>query len=485
MLKGKMFRRQFVISKSKFEYEGFNYLYIGNQLYLSYHQELHIYQGDKGILLGDAFSCTKNDIDLNDNPLLEMKYWAGRWVFICDGRLYLDACGMLGCFYGHDRTGGVVLSSNLEIIKRLTNGRWISNHELVRGEYRGVFDFYPIPFTPIDTVMSLLPSQTYDIFNDKILYRKDINFEESIISDSADILNLFIDGMRNVLLNINKTKSNIWITLTGGVDSRTVLALAYKTKINYKTYTVYRDDIKSWDFKTPLKISKIIHCKHKILPGRRADITDHSRIDDVEEQCGGKTTVGTEVTQYLTGIDVDDPQNSIILWGPGWELCTRYYKPYFKNNCITNDEIIDEYRRVCGNIFEESSVHRKSIVKWLDTFNDYNNYGLDWMERQYWEQREGAWLRYAYQVYDLFDSLRIAPINCQYLLELLISYNHKPEMSEEDVIDKRAEKTIIHMCCPEISKISYGESKSIPHRLLRKCKKIYEKNFGRITKTII
>ena len=32
--------------------------------------------------------------------------WAGRWVLIGDGRLYLDASGLLGCFYGFKETTG-------------------------------------------------------------------------------------------------------------------------------------------------------------------------------------------------------------------------------------------------------------------------------------------------------------------------------------------------------------------------------------------
>ena len=94
--------------------------YIPEVGYLSYSPELPVTSvrsadGNEWHLLGSAL---QTDTD-KESPVRELERatardidamyqsWAGRWALIGDGKLYMDACGLLGCFYGFKAlTGG-------------------------------------------------------------------------------------------------------------------------------------------------------------------------------------------------------------------------------------------------------------------------------------------------------------------------------------------------------------------------------------------
>lgn len=460
---GTIDRRQFVIMNTPYVKEDFINLKLSNGMILSYQKELKITVCDDNVLLGHAFSTEPEAINLKGDMLPEMAKWSGRWVLLTKDKLYLDACGTLGCYYGED-SNGFVISSSLRIISEALNKTWTADYKVKHGDGNGIVDYYPIPYTPYDGIMKLLPSQ-YIEFDSKlhIKFRDNYMINRYCNWTIEDIQNAFIEKMSNVMKNIeHEFPGEVWITLTGGVDSRTNFAIAYHSGIKFKAYTAVRNNVNKYDLKWP----KII-CKKMKIPYFHIDDTkgsDKALEDEFDIHCGGPVTFGTERQQYAANSDVPSEKKAIVLWGTLWALSFECYERYI-NDALTNEEKFDELKRICGSIMEESNIHNKSFKAWLKN-DEENPYKLGWRKRMYWEQRNGAWVSAAQQGIDLFDSVRISPVNSQELFELLFSY---PKQYQRD---KRKQKDIINICCPKIRRITYGEPNNIFYRIIRKLKRM-------------
>ena len=112
----KLHRRQFVIGPSPYRAgEDWQSLSLGDGCVLSYCPELCIARagdatGADWAILGLAIESRADcpdpataiaSVASGEVPGLTAS-WCGRWVLVGVGRLYLDACGLLGCLYGKD-----------------------------------------------------------------------------------------------------------------------------------------------------------------------------------------------------------------------------------------------------------------------------------------------------------------------------------------------------------------------------------------------
>lgn len=462
-------RRQFIIMDKPYVREDFKNIILCNGMVLSYHEDLCIISNEKlGIyLLGMAFSVNKNRIILDENCENEKRYWAGRWVLINKTKLYLDCCGTLGCFY-YNEHGRVIISSSLHLIKNIVKPQLQSNYQIKYGDGYGTFDYYPAPFTIYSNVFKLLPSQNIEIgkkdlkvnINQQYMVKKYNRLSREQIKTKV------IEGLSWEMQNISQVfNDNIWIPLTGGVDSRTNLAVAMYSGIKFHTYTIKRNNTKKSDIYIPEKICKKLGRKNLLLSDLKNEVDDRKRI---YEEHVAHCSVGTEKRQFLANIDVPNAKKSIILWGTVWPSYIKHYHSFFeKGKDIT--ERLKNINEICESILDKSLVHEKSMRAWLEHVEKNPIIGLDWRERLYIEQRVGGWESYAAQGFDLLDSVRISPINCQELIELLLSLDVSSR-------DKSTQVSIIDKCCPKISKIQYGEKRSIIYRLYRKIRRILLKN---------
>ena len=108
-----MHRRQFIIGNEIIERWNFKNIKIENNLSLSYDKDLQIkvIENDcgKSYILGYAFQIDQNrgnpedEIKDVENVLDCIRTWSERYVLIHNGCLYMDACGMLGCFYYNEK----------------------------------------------------------------------------------------------------------------------------------------------------------------------------------------------------------------------------------------------------------------------------------------------------------------------------------------------------------------------------------------------
>ena len=458
-------RRQFIIARTGIRPGEFKQLELPCGYVLSYHPELKVTVANENVLLGHAFSCNEDgNLHLADDPVNEMRNWAGRWVLITKDALYMDACGTLGVYYASNDKSGPYLSSSLHLLSEVLGCSWDADYQIKYGDGNGCMDYYPIPYTPYEGIKKMLPTEFYNFNNGgTVEFRKDtFSTERYATSTESELVALFISGMSSVMTNIEREFSgNIWIPLTGGVDSRCNVALATKAGINFSTFTMHRANTKEWDLSRPKKISKALKKNHLVLDDRGISSPEKEHIFNLH--CGGPLVVGTEKQQFVADQDVPNAENAIILWGTIWEICERNHWKLAEAACVS--ERLVSLEKHATDIVTRSNIHCQSLTAWLQFVEEHPMSSMGWTRRFYYEQRIGAWVSAAHQAFDLFDSVRCVPFNCQKLIEIMLSL-----ISENfpDGDEKRAQKEIIAICCPRIAKIPYGEPKTLAYRVIRK-----------------
>ncbi len=463
-------RRQFILMKRPYEKNGFQTTELKSGFYFSHHEQLNIKVDNDSILLGYAFNVgAKGEVDLLGDPVSKMYQWSGRWILIHNDRLYLDACGTLGCFYTYDKDGSIICSSSLHLMEEvIANCVWCSNQDIQYGSPK-VFDFYPGPSTPVKPIRALLPSQYIVLSEGKIRNREDFDFSRFDNRNKEEIIDEIIEAGKNIFCNIEREfAGNIWIPMTGGVDSRTIFALSVKAGIRFKTYSLLRYNTPKDDLKIPRKLARRIGVEHKQFKILYDESDDNIEMmkKDIIKHCGGKTTAGTEIGQYLGKIDVPNAKDAIVLWGTVWELGARYYYASLKGKTPEmKKEHIEEFLNNMGDgEWKNYNIHEESFAEWIDHIVNNPVKGLNWVDRLYWEQRLGAWLKYSYQMYDMMDSARISPVNCQMILERFFAFDYDYQNRR----NKGAQRDIIEKACPQISDIGYLEKKqALIHRFIK------------------
>lgn len=456
-------RRQFIIMSSAYERTDFYSIEIGNNLILSYHKELRVLVKDNCVLLGEAIPVI-NGIDGNIK-VENTQYWCGRWILIEDNKLYLDANGTLGIYYYVNENSQIYISSSLHLLSKVLNIKWNADYYAESGK-DGIIDYYPIPCTPYSEIKKLLPSQGLTL-EGKVFFRTDYMIPRYQSLSVMELESSFIEGMKTFFKGLqNRYGDEIWISLTGGYDSRVGVAIAKSSGVSFHVYTALRDTLHPYDIIRAKEICRALNIEHETIDDRYRD-TEESRMREsmFDTHCGGHITFGTEKKQVIANSDVPAKKQAVVLWGTLWAVTYKAYANFMDDALSSKDC----YREICkwSDALKNSTVHKESIREWSNWCFSNKIEGMDWRQRLYWEQRNGAWVSAAQQGLDLLDSIRISPINCQYLIELLLSY---PEKYQHD---KKKQGKIVNRCCPELKKIPYGEKRSIRAQLMRKGKNLF------------
>ena len=207
-------------------------------LHLSYHQALPITEtrdrdGGSWWLLGIALQADplkgtpRDEIATAHGHEIEAltSTWSGRWILVGGGVLRTDAGGLFGCFYGRSQDDGQLLvSSSAALIRDQIDAGEIS--PALR--YEMGMDWYPPPASRLRASHRLLPSQILALSDDDrpVLHRSLVGdrFETAYDETLAGLET----SIRTVLGNLAEMGRPLWLALTGGHDSRVLLAALWR-----------------------------------------------------------------------------------------------------------------------------------------------------------------------------------------------------------------------------------------------------------------
>ncbi|PLZ88460.1 hypothetical protein CEN44_15330 [Fischerella muscicola CCMEE 5323] len=440
-------RRQFVIGSEIFRvYDDWHYRQFDTSTWISYCPELRATwttdaDGSTWVILGVAVetqqfrSEPQTEIAQTASADVPNLYasWAGRWVLIGNGQVHMDASGLLGCFYGTTRDGQVWISSSPALLADILSPKADSRQLYYQ---RGLSWFTP-PLSRFVDISRLLPSQVIKLKDGSIQPRPllppinpDLDYQEA--------LELLSQSMITALRRLYQKQSKVWLGLSAGVDSRLVLAMAYRGGINIAPFTRIAARMSVADRILPATLAKKLGYKHIFLHGRNSQA---NRQHLVTEHSAGHVSQGDalpflqSVRDSLEGISVG-----------GW--CMEVGKAMWRNslpNTIDDTEICtQQIAQTYGEPLNSSAI--AGIRQWLEWVKQTPQAHMDWRDRFYIEQRLAGWQSSKEQLYDLSNIQRIPIVNAARTYALMLSIAENRRLNGKYQLDLISQ-AVPHLSC--------------------------------------
>lgn len=438
------YRRQFYIgAQPKIVDTTWQTLALRSGLHLSYSKDLPVQViisdgGAEFVLLGDAvqslpgappvLKCLKS---LFNKESLQQTYasWAGRWVLLADGEVHLDASGLLGCYYKKDGAGVQVASTPAFI----ANTEKPDTFRLLKA---GGAEFYPPPSSGFNGIDKLLPSQVLNLLDGSIQFRNlkitapTLDYDESI----AYLASLLTTALKNIYAESKGKK--LLLALTGGFDSRTLMAALNYCKLPYETVTFHYPNIRPSDAAIPKQLSKICGITHRLIRRNSRNTENWNKFN--VHTCGHSVEVDREYMLHQQ-FDNLDGGNVILLRGGGFEVGRCAYYPWLPAEQLDGAGI--------STIQKGNEIQGKSWDRWLAWVDQTPQVALDWRDRYYIEQRLAGWLSCTEQALDIVNIDRMIPANSTLFFNVMLN------MPEHIRKTKVQMKDLINYLSPELLQV--------------------------------
>ncbi len=330
--------------------------------------------------------------------------WAGRWILIADGRLKLDAAGTLGLL--HRRIGGEFwLSSSPAVLRELEPALSLPAVELV---HETGMDWYPAPGSGIDGIDRLLPTQTIGFDGDVDSRRLLPPVGERAYEDRIAALG---DRLRTALRGLADRGGPLALPLSGGRDSRLLLAAAFAAGIAVEPYTLVYERMPRADIELPPRLCAAVGLGHRFVqPEQRA--VERLRVFDRHT---ARHTVDID-REFFALHQLDAVAGAAADLGGGvFETGRCYYHGGLPA------ELPGTPAETAAAIQAMLPTERTAeLERWTRWIHETPTPGVDWRDRLYIEQRVTGWLSTVSLGLDLAGVERVHLASCEaYLAETL------------------------------------------------------------------
>jgi hypothetical protein len=378
---------------------------IANGVFLSHCPLLAVAVGQNAALLGIAVQTTDGrsapeDLVLAGAPLGDTREWAGRWALVLDGVLELDAAGTLGCF--HRRIGVEVwLSSSASLLAGLEPSLPVAP---VAVEHARGMDWVPPPASGVPGLGRLLPTQVI-AFDGRIDARVRPRPRQAAYPELLDELESRLVTARHRLAGAGGA---LRLPLSGGRDSRLLLAAATRAGVTVDAYTFEYDSMSRADRTLPARLAHAVGVEHRMISPGAVD-TELLQIFDAHT---AGLVVDIDRTFFARGQWSEVDGGAVDLGGGVFELARCYYHmklpPLEELSAGTVAAAIGEHL---------ATSHPEGVEQWAEWLVETPDTDLDWRDRFYLEQRSGGWLSSIGQALDLVGPARVHVASCGALIE--------------------------------------------------------------------
>jgi len=476
--------RQFYISKYKSDkFPTWEHLSLDNGFSIHYQPDLNIiYRSNSIALLGHAWQTDplrespkaqlaelnqKQEITHQDVYEIE-KTWCGRYLLIVQDWVYLDACGLINIFYSND-----TISSSLNVLCSVEGRKVV----LPPIEHRKSPDFVPGMRTTYPDVHRLMPSQILSITNKHWKLRPLLVDEiPNYNSDEESITRLsryFIHSVQNLAQEFKDR--DIWVASTAGRDSRASIALLHKAGVSFSTFTLWHHNISKADCAIPKRIAKAIGINYRFVKRKESNFSKERHDSYLTHTAGMAVDEDWRFYAYNQYPSLKKGDKPIVILRSGiWGIANEYYA----RKCGERGKDI---KYIYSGILKDENLYQ-STMEWEEFVkNDPLNQNVNFVDRIYWELREGCWLASIEQSFDVMDGIdSIQLFNCRLLIRLLLGF------SMEDRMHKDEENKIAFTNCPILETVPYDYQfdAQFSQRLRRKINKVYNKIYNKIRNRI-
>ncbi len=378
--------------------------------------------------------------------------WAGRWLLVDPtGRVHLDAAGLLGCLVR--RSGGQTWASSspalladLPDLPRLPDDGRSLVHD------RGA-NWHASPGAGFPGLDRVLPSQVLDLTTGQVLPRRLLPELAPITVEAAatELQQRLTSG----LVALQAQASQVWIALTAGLDSRTVLACAVAAGLPVRTCTQLDDKMSLADRELPPRLARAAGVPHVFLPPGRPD---RSRLELFDAHTGAGVQDRDRVLyprgqyDFLGADDVLVRANAFEVARSSWHR--RGPRGHGGSQVPPLPVLMAVLYESPGTVFEHD------LDRWRTWASEHPEPGLLWQDRMYWEQRMGAWAASVEQSLDLLDGRSVVLPNCQAVYEALLA------LPEADRAAKSAQQLLIASAAPALAVLPLNPpTRSFPARV--------------------
>jgi len=336
--------------------------------YLHHEPSLLVVASANRVVLGNV---------LADAPTEPLHHVPGRFVSVSFPWLSLDATGLMGVYYFEGEQEIVCGSSQAliaDIIGATPKGRTLNWH-------RGM-NWDPLPIARLDGLRRL--------YCDQILNLESRTFEQRPRGLRGDLseqesVDRLAQYFSDLAARLKTQPGRIFLPLTAGRDSRTLLSALLSTGVDFQVFTwVFNKDSQQ-----DADVAARLCWKYGII---------HHRI----EADGSSTEAQSLYQQHISGC-VDDADGhrlipggfyqlfgtgDVILIGAIFEIGRRFYAEQFRPpELFTHQRAADA---IAGSFGEEQSEIKTALRDWLRYRSTNPIVGMDLTDTFYLDQRIGA-----------------------------------------------------------------------------------------------
>jgi hypothetical protein len=379
--------------------------------------------------------------------------WAGRWLLLGDGILRTDACGLLGCFYAQNPSDGkLVVSSSAALISDLV-GADVPSPPL---RHAVGMDWYPPPASRFAGMSCLLPSQTLALNEAHNPVRHRWLVSPRVAASYDETLAYLETSLRTALRNLALTGQPLWLGLTGGYDSRLLLAAMLREGLEFTTFTHELSGMSNADRILPPLLARDAGVSHRTMKRQRFDA---ERLRTFDEHTA-LHTVELDRELYPWGQYDELPIRSIFILTTVMEVGGLYYH---EKLALRADDVVRSVQNAFGftEHHADSPAHREGIREWAKWIDIHPEPGMDWRDRFYLEQRAAGWAGSFLQGLDLVEIETVSPVNCESVLAAMLQID--PALRR----GKRWEVDLAYRMAPFVTDHPYALGGPLATRLRR------------------
>jgi len=364
--------------------------------------------------------------------------------------IYNDSAGMMGVYYN---TGKLEAASTPAFLSR-SNFDQEKQHDFKFGPGN---DWYIGSTTPYSNIKKLIPNCSLQLIKGESKRFWPINDElfPADNSTNEEIVDKIIRLMRS-LMNGVKTKGNALISITGGQDSRVVLAACKSNWNNLKFFTISGNTIDKRDITIAKQLVKKTGINHKFYEIKPTP----SWLFEMYDEISSGESIGMRREISGTCIDIGSGQ-AIHVNGNLGAICKSYY--WHSKNPQTF-----EVASVIKDFISPGQLTIDSVEEWLATVPSMPATSL--YNLFYLEQRGGRWMSAGENCSRLFYET-FTPFNHRKLFSLVSS------LSTEIQYGGTLLRILASEMAPELSEIPYAKarrnwSKYIPEKIKNRIRKL-------------
>ena len=473
----KNFNKQFIISNKDIsdKFENVNRFIFNNIIVLSDKNLKYIHTRDKNnkswlvlgvcITLHDKFKTVSDHIENSlTNEIIEIsKFWDGRWVLIDENGIYGDAAHLLGIFYNINKNKDFYISSSLYALSQV-----LKIKQKIVPEIPNHIVHFIAPGTGFDEVEKLLVGTYFSFIEKKVKIT-----ESPIYFDFSNVNYQDIIDQLDKLLHIAFERMNelpykqFLLALTSGKDSRLLLPYAIK-HLKKEKFDSYYQEIYIGNKRcqrTAKKVAANSNLKWMFIKSAAFDKTK----DKAFMEFSSFQNIDADRGIFARGQWNFGKDNALVIRGGGFHPDRNMY--IVKGGGALDSNAPDFLEKMAYYLRVKEDYQYQSLKKWYKFYKSTEKrYAfVDYRDRLYTEQRQGAWMSAIEQSLDIQSKDSIHPANNKLILSYILALDmdkRKDRNHHIDLIKMNNIDQLVNPFNPKRSLINRIES-SIKFRLIK------------------